>query len=50
MKKEDKELIYDLLKKTDAYVTGYTSEVFAQDITFEDDKKEPEQDVSLFFS
>ncbi len=47
MKKEDKELIYDLLKKTDAYVTGYTSEVFAQDITFEDDKKEPEQEVSL---
>ena len=37
MKKEDKELIYDLLKKTDAYVTGYTSQVFAAPINFEDD-------------
>ncbi len=37
MKKEDKELIYDLLKKTDAYVTGYTSEVFAAQVEFTDD-------------
>ncbi|MBR4179305.1 MAG: uracil-DNA glycosylase [Treponema sp.] len=37
MKKEDKELIYDLLKKTDAYVTGYTSQAFAVPMSFEDD-------------
>ena len=37
MKKEDKELIYDLLKKTDAYVTGYTSQTFAVPMSFEDD-------------
>ena len=37
MKKEDKELIYDLLKKTDAYVTGYTSQIFAVPMSFEDD-------------
>ena len=46
MKKEDKELIYDLLKKTDAYVTGYTSQVFAAPINFEDDG-ELDQNVAL---
>lgn len=37
MKKEDKEIIYDLLKKTDAYVTGFTSDVFAAPVEFADD-------------
>ena len=37
MKKEDKELIYDLLKKTDAYVTGYTSPAFTAPVSFKDD-------------
>ena len=46
MKKEDKELIYDLLKKTDAYVTGYTSQAFAVPVSFEDDG-ELEQKVAL---
>ena len=37
MKKEDKELIYDLLKKADANVNGYTSEAFKGEVTFEDE-------------
>ena len=37
MKKEDKELIYDLLKKADAYVSGYTSSAFSGEVEFEDD-------------
>ena len=43
MKKEDKELLYDLLKKTDAYVTGYTGAAFASTVTFEDDVDQEEQ-------
>lgn len=46
MKKEDKELIYDLLKKTDAYVTGYTSQVFSAQVSFEDDG-ELDQEAAL---
>ena len=37
MKKEDKELIYDLLKKTAAYVKGYTSPAFTAPVSFKDD-------------
>ena len=36
MKKEDKELIYDLLKKVDAHITGYTSEAFKGEVDFKD--------------
>lgn len=46
MKKEDKELIYDLLKKTDAYVTGYTSPAFTVPVSFKDDG-ELEEDLAL---
>ena len=46
MKKEDKEIIYDLLKKTDAYVTGFTSSAFTAPVAFEDDVDQAvEQDV-----
>ena len=38
MKKEDKELIYDLLKKADTYVTGFTGDAFKGQVAFEDDK------------
>lgn len=37
MKKNEKELIYDLLKKADAHITGFVSEAFKQDVNFEDD-------------
>ena len=37
MKKEDKELIYDLLKKADANISGYSSDVFKKEVVFEDD-------------
>ncbi len=37
MKKEEKELIYTLLKKADAYECGYTREKFASQPVFEDD-------------
>lgn len=37
MKKEDKELIYNLLKKVDAHIIGYTSEAFKGDVVFEDE-------------
>ena len=37
MKKEEKQQIYDLLKKADAYVTGYTSEAFSGQAEFTDD-------------
>ena len=37
MKKEDKEIIYDLLKKADTYVTGFKSSAFEKDMAFEDD-------------
>ena len=37
MKKNEKELIYDLLKKADAHITGFISEAFKQDVNFEDD-------------
>ena len=39
MKKEDKEIIYNLLKKTDAYVNGFTSEGFALPVEFTDDEE-----------
>ena len=38
MKKEEKELIYDLLKKADAHITGFTNEAFSKEVVFEDDK------------
>jgi DNA polymerase len=38
MNKEDKKLIYDLLKKADAHITGFTSEAFKGEMAFEDDK------------
>ncbi len=38
MNKEDKELIYDFLKKADAHITGFTSEAFKGEMAFEDDK------------
>ena len=41
MKKEDKQQIYDLLKKVDAYVSGFTNEAFAGEVVFEDDKENP---------
>ena len=37
MKKEEKELIYDLLKKVDAHISGFTSEVFSKEVAFEND-------------
>lgn len=37
MKKNEKELIYDLLKKADAHITGFVSEAFKREVTFEDD-------------
>ena len=37
MKKEDKELIFDLLKKADSYVQGYTGNSFLNKPVFEDD-------------
>ena len=37
MKKEDKQLIYTLLKTADAYECGYTREKFAGEVTFKDD-------------
>ncbi len=42
MKKEDKEIIYDLLKKTDAYINGYSSAAFTKEVVFEDDKEKLE--------
>ena len=38
MNKEDKELIYDLLKKADAHISGFTGEAFKSQVAFEDDK------------
>ena len=37
MKKEDKELIYTLLKTADAYECGYTRDKFAREPVFQDD-------------
>lgn len=37
MKKEDKEIIYDLLKKSDAYINGFTGQAFAGQVEFADD-------------
>lgn len=45
MKKEEKELIYDLLKKADAHITGFTNEAFSQDLRFEDDIQKDEQKI-----
>ena len=39
MNKEDKEIIYNLLKKADAYVNGFSSAAFSQEVVFEDDKE-----------
>ena len=38
MNKKDKELIYDLLKKADSHIMGFTSEAFKKEVVFEDDK------------
>ncbi len=38
MNKKDKELIYDLLKKADSHIMGFTSEAFKKEVIFEDDK------------
>ena len=37
MNKEDKELIYNLLKKADANISGFTSEAFKREVEFNDD-------------
>ena len=37
MNKQDKELIYDLLKKTDASVNGFVGDGFKGDVVFEDE-------------
>lgn len=37
MKKEDKEVIYNLLKKADGYVNGFTSGEFSKDVKFEEE-------------
>ena len=49
MNKNDKELIFDLLKKADAHIMGFTSDAFKGDVSFEDDvlKEEIKQDVSV---
>ena len=39
MKKEEKQLIYNLLKTADAYESGYTREKFAGEPVFEDDRE-----------
>ena len=46
MNKNDKELIYDLLKKADAHITGFVSETFKQNVNFEDDVLVTETTVS----
>lgn len=51
MKKEDKELLYNLLKVTDAHLYGYTRDAFKNSVNFEDDKtvspsEEPKKTVS----
>ena len=38
MKKNEKELIYDLLKKADSHIMRFTSEAFKKEVVFEDDK------------
>ena len=38
MKKEEKQLIYTLLKTADAYESGYTRDKFKAEPVFEDDK------------
>ena len=38
MKKNDKELIYDLLKKADSHIMGFTSDAFKGEVSFDDDK------------
>ena len=37
MNKEEKELIYDLLKKADAHITGFTREAFKGEVEFKDE-------------
>ena len=39
MNKEDKELIYDLLKKADAHISGFRGTAFSDQVAFEDDKE-----------
>ena len=43
MKKEEKELIYDLLKKADTHITGFTNEAFSKEVVFEDDVVQAEK-------
>ena len=38
MNKNDKELIYDLLKKADSHIMGFTSDAFKGEVSFDDDK------------
>ena len=40
MKKNEKELIFDLLKKANAHLMGFTSDAFKSQVCFEDDKAE----------
>ena len=51
MKKEDKEVIYNLLKITDSYVNGYERKQFQKTPVFSDDEeaviKPQEQEVSV---
>lgn len=49
MKKNEKELIYDLLKKADANIMGFTSEAFKGQPSFEDDfvKEEVKENVAV---
>jgi len=39
MKKEDKEIIYQLLKTTDSYITGFQSQAFQNEVEFRDDSE-----------
>ena len=43
MKKEDKEVLYNLFKTADSYLSGYTRQKYAVTPVFSDDV-EPEQD------
>ena len=45
MKKEEKELIYNLLKTADAYETGYSSKAFAVTPSFTDDVETAEKNT-----
>jgi len=47
MKKEEKELIYTLLKSADCYINGYQSKSFSQSPVFADDIETEERDESV---